>query len=112
MATQKLKAAKYVSVGRLIYRAKGDGLDKEPQRTFGPGDPIDIDLTPAEIERFLAKGSIREIKLAKAEEEAREAARAAQEEARKAQEEADATVIAAKANEQATAAKAAEKSSR
>lgn len=70
MASNK---GKYVSVGQLHYRSELDDA-KTPARTYAPGQTIDEDLDPRDVERLLKKGAIREAKQARREQEAREAA--------------------------------------
>lgn len=89
MASNK---GKYISVGQLHYRSDLDDK-KQPARTYRPGDTIEEDLEPAEVERLLKRGAIREVKVAqkeqKAREEAAQAARQAEEAAAAAKAEAE-----------------------
>src|SRR5690606_29921733 len=55
------------------YRSELDDA-KTPARTYAPGQTIDEDLDPRDVERLLKKGAIREAKQARREQEAREAA--------------------------------------
>lgn len=89
---------KYVSVGVLHYRSELDD-NKNPTRTYNPGDTIEEDLDDADVERLLASGAIKESKQAAKEEKARKSAA----------EEADAEKAAAEkaAAEKAAAEKAA-----
>ena len=74
---------KYISVGQLHYRSDLDDK-KQPARTYLPGDTIDEDLDADDVKRLLARGAIREVKVAQREQKAREDAAAAAQQAQEA----------------------------
>lgn len=85
---------KYISVGVLRYRSELDDK-KNPTREYRPGQVIDEDLDKVDVDRWLKKGVIREAKLAKREQEARDEAAQAAAQAQDAQERAEAASQAA-----------------